>query len=74
MWVIYKLCILGELSGTKSLSLEKTDYDTDTVAEVDKLAKQTKHLSQEMSVETNLSDDIKEQFSTTYSEKSSSEC
>jgi len=67
------LCILGELSGSKSLSLEKTDYDTDTVAELDKLAKRTINLSQEMPVETNLSD-IKEQNSATFSEKSSSEC
>lgn len=69
------MCITGELSGSKSLSLENTEYHTDTSAELDKLAKRTLNLSHETSTETNSSENgIEEQTSATYGEKSSSEC
>jgi len=63
------------LSGSKSLTLEKTEYHTDTAAELDRLAKRTLNLSHESSTETNSSENgIEEQKSTTFGEKSSSEC
>lgn len=63
------------MSGSKSLSLEKTEYHTDTAAELDRLAKRTLNLSHEISTETNLSENgIEEHMSTTFGEKSSSEC
>jgi len=69
------LYIIGELSGSKSLSLEKTEYDADTAAELNRLAKRTLNLSHETSAETNLLENrIEEQISTTFGEKSSSEC
>jgi hypothetical protein len=69
------LYVIGELSGSKSLSLEKTEYHTDTAAELNRLAKRTLNLSHETSTETNSSENgIEEQISTTFSEKSSSEC
>lgn len=65
----------SELSGSKSLSLEKTEYDADTAAELNRLAKRTLNLSHETSAETNLPENrIEEQISTTFGEKSSSEC
>lgn len=66
---------LGELSGSKSLSLEKSEYHSDTAAELDRLTKRTLNLTNETSVETNSSENgIEEQTSATYGEKSSSEC
>lgn len=65
--------ILGELSGSKSLSLEKNEYDTDT--ELDRLTKRTLNLSHDTSTETNPSENgIDKQNSTNFGEKSSSEC
>lgn len=75
--VIYKfvIYILGELSGSKSLSLDNTEYHSDTAAELDRLAKRTLNLSHETSLETNSSETgIDEQTSATFDEKSSSEC
>lgn len=65
--------ILDELSGSKSLSLEKNEYDTDS--ELDRLAKRTLNLSHETSTEINSSENgIEEKNSATFGEKSSSEC
>ncbi|XP_026817674.1 cytoplasmic dynein 1 light intermediate chain 2-like [Rhopalosiphum maidis] len=65
----------SELSGSKSLSLEKNEYHTDTAAELNRLAKRTLNLSHDTSTETNSSENgIEEQISTTFGEKSSSEC
>lgn len=73
---LFKFYTLGELSGSKSLSLEKTEYETDTAAELDRLAKRTLNLSShETSTETNSSENgIEEQNSAIFGEKSSSEC
>jgi len=74
--IVIVLCVSGgEYSGSKSLSFEKTEYHTDTAAELDRLAKQTLTFSHETSTETNSSENgIEEQNSATFGEKSSSEC
>lgn len=58
------------------MSLDKTEYLTDTVAELDRLAKRTLNLSShENSIDTNSSENgTEEQTSVVYDEKSSSEC
>lgn len=67
--------ITGELSGSKSLSLDNTEYHTDTAAELDRLAKRTLNLLHESSTDPNSSETgIEEQTSATFGEKSSSEC
>lgn len=72
----FQLFVAGELSGSKSLSLEKTEYHTDTAAELDRLAKRTLNMSHdESSTEPNVSENgTEEQTSAGFDEKSSSEC
>jgi len=69
------MCVSAELSGSKSLSLEKTEYHTDTAAELDKLTNRTLSFSHQSSTETNSSENgVDEQTSATFGAKSSSEC
>ncbi|XP_050425975.1 cytoplasmic dynein 1 light intermediate chain 2 [Adelges cooleyi] len=64
----------GELSGSKSLSLDHTEYPTDTAAELDKLAKKTLNLSNSLSTETSSIDNGAGELTTSLAEQSSSEC
>lgn len=66
--------VSGELSGSKSLSLDNTEFHTDTAAELDKLTKRTLNLTNDTSTETNSENGVEEQISTNFDEKSSSEC
>lgn len=66
---------LGELSGSRSLSFEKTEYHTDTAVEFERLTKRTLNMSHDTSTETNSSENgIEEQNFDNFDDKSSSEC
>lgn len=77
MFVISKRMIYsGELSGSKSLSLENSEYRIDTASNLDRLSKRSLNLTNETSIEAANSsgNSIEEQNSATYAEKPSSEC